>query len=97
MTAALLDRLEMINVMCRRQARYVFHPNPSLSEQFEISSPVWPRLGPFDVLIRPLQQNPRQYRSFSRKHPSLTYFMLVCHHTVHQEIVRLIFSGYSKS
>ncbi|MGX5851727.1 DDE-type integrase/transposase/recombinase, partial [Mesorhizobium sp. PL10] len=34
--STILSGIEMIHMMCKRQARYAFNPNPSLAEQFEI-------------------------------------------------------------
>lgn len=34
--AIILDGIEMVHMMRKRQARYAFNPNPSLAEQFEI-------------------------------------------------------------
>ena len=35
-TAKLLSGIEMIHMMCKRQARYAYNPAPSLAEQFEV-------------------------------------------------------------
>jgi transposase-like protein len=32
----ILDGIEMIHMMHKRQARYAFNPNPSLAEQFDV-------------------------------------------------------------
>jgi putative transposase len=32
----ILSGIEMVHMMCKRQARFVFTPNPSLAEQFAI-------------------------------------------------------------
>ncbi|WP_192385830.1 DDE-type integrase/transposase/recombinase, partial [Mesorhizobium silamurunense] len=32
----ILDGIEMVHMMRKRQARFAFNPNPSLAEQFEI-------------------------------------------------------------
>jgi putative transposase len=32
----ILDGIEMVHLMRKRQARYVFNPNPSLAEQFDL-------------------------------------------------------------
>jgi transposase-like protein len=34
--ATILSGIEMVHMMCKRQARYAFNPAPSLAEQFEI-------------------------------------------------------------
>lgn len=34
--AVTLSGIEMVHMMCKRQARYAFNPNLSLAEQFEI-------------------------------------------------------------
>ncbi len=34
--AIILSRIEMVNMMRKRQARYAFNPNPRLAEQFAI-------------------------------------------------------------
>ncbi|PTE06111.1 IS6 family transposase, partial [Mesorhizobium helmanticense] len=32
----ILDGIEMLHMMRKRQARFAFNPNPSLAEQFDI-------------------------------------------------------------
>lgn len=34
--AIILSGIEMVHIMCKRQARYASNPDPFLAEQFEI-------------------------------------------------------------